>query len=88
MASNRKYNASGMGETMRINHAQLYNGPPAEGGAQPNKPRFTGAMNEVHPGDKGAGMKIRETPLNQHGTTGRVAPGPGLPQPDSAVQST
>ena len=88
MANNRKYNASGMGETMRINHAQLYNGPPAEGGSQPNKPRFTGAMNEAHPGDKGAGMRVRETPLNQHGITGRVAPGTKLPQPDGAVKST
>jgi|TARA_R100000322_G_scaffold36075_1_gene22986 hypothetical protein len=81
-----KYNASGMGETMRINHAQLYNGPPAEGGSQPSEPRFTGDLDQAQPGDMGAGVTPRETPMNQHGTTGMVAP--SAKQPDGAVQST
>ena len=84
--ANRKYNASGMSEPPKLNHAQLYNGPPAEGGSQPNKPRFTGTMDDAVPGDKGAGIRVRETPYNQHGHTGRVAP--SAKQPNGTVHST
>jgi hypothetical protein len=40
----------------------------------------------AHPGDKGAGIKVRETPLNQHGVTGKVEP--SASQPSGAVHSS
>ena len=87
MSKPNKYNASGMGAQPKLNDNQLYNGPSRPGGSQTATPNFT-CDNNLHPGDKGSSMSIRETPLNQHGHTGRVEPGPGLPQPDGSVRST
>jgi len=87
--ANRKYNASGMSEPPKLNHAQLYNGPPAEGGSQPNKPRFTGTMDDAVPGDKGAGVRIRETPATPQPLNGKVEPNVrAVNQPNGTVHST
>jgi hypothetical protein len=82
---NRKYNASGMGETMKLNDAQLYNGPVERGGAQEDAPNF-GPKNNVHPGHMGEGMRVRDTPPSPQGVRGVVAP--ASKQPDGSVSST
>ena len=76
--SKNKYNASGMGATMKLNTKQLYHGPARPGGSQPAK---------VKEGTAGAiYTKQRETPFNQHGKTGKVEP--ASTQPSGAVSGS
>jgi hypothetical protein len=79
-----KYNASGMGAQPKLNSAQLWNGPARPGGSQ--KATVKEGADNAHPGDKGAGIRVRETPFNQHGETGKVEP--SASQPSGAVHST
>jgi hypothetical protein len=79
-----KYNASGMGATMRLNSAQLWNGPARPGGSQ--KATVKEGADNAHPGKLGSGVHGRETPFNQHGETGKVEP--SASQPSGAVHST
>lgn len=73
-----------MGATMRLNSAQLWNGPARPGGSQ--KATVKEGINNAHPGDKGAGITVRETPFNQHGVDGRVEP--SASQPSGTVHSS
>ena len=85
MSKPNKYNASGKGATMKLNTKQLYNGPARPGGSQKATVNFTGDDN-AHPGELGSGVHGRETPLNQHGKSGKVEP--SASQPNGAVHST
>lgn len=73
-----------MGSTMRLNTAQLWNGPARPGGSQ--KATVGHGGDNAIPGDKGAGMKVRDTPENQHGLDGKIEPSPS--QPSGTVHST
>jgi len=46
----------------------------APGGSQKASLRAEGPTGSDGGGDKGRGVVIRETPMNQHGTTGTVQP--------------
>ena len=85
MSKPNKYNPSGMGAQPKLNTKQLYNGPARPGGSQKATVNFTGDDNAI-PGDKGAGIRVRETPHNQHGQTGKVEP--SAEQPKSANHPT
>jgi len=84
MSKPNKYNASGMGANPVLNSKQLYNGPARPGGSQHARVG-QGADNAI-PGDKGAGVRPRVTPTNQHGIHGSVEPSPK--QPKSANHPT
>lgn len=84
MSKPNKYNASGMGATMKLNTNQLYNGPARPGGSQTATPKE--GIDNAQPGDKGAGIRGRMTPENQNGKTGKVEP--ASVQPSGAVSSS
>tara|TARA_R100000008_G_scaffold71109_1_gene48830 strand:- start:433 stop:660 length:228 start_codon:yes stop_codon:yes gene_type:complete len=70
MSKPNKYNASGMGAQPNLNTNVLEFGPPTE----------TGSQKATLRGDEGGSRvvsterTVRETPFNQHGTTGKVEP--------------
>ena len=74
-----------MGAQPKLNTKQLYNGPARPGGSQKATVSLSGDDNAI-PGDKGAGVRVRETPHNQHGLTGKVEP--SAEQPKSANHPT
>ena len=84
MSKPNKYNASGMGAQPKLNSAQLWNGPARPGGSQ--KATVKEGVDRAQPGDKGAGIRERDTPFNQHGIEGKVEPASS--QPSGAVHSS
>lgn len=65
--------ASGKNNKMKRGTSVVANevGP---GGSQKANLRSSGSTGSDGGGDHGSGVSVRETPMNQHGTTGKVEP--------------